>query len=60
MCLTISCDYSDALNVSTHILEMPMRIAQSRKARLHLFMDLLQQGLRSGGRLSGGSKLVHV
>ena len=30
------------------------------KAGSHSFRDCDQQGLRSGGRLSGGSKLVHV
>ena len=37
-----------------------MSIAQSRQARMNHLEVLDHQGLRSGGRLSGGSELMHV
>ena len=58
--LTISCDISGCTHARTHTLEMPMRIARSRKLGSHSFRDCYQQGLRSGDRLSRGSKLAHV
>ena len=50
---------SDALIASTYTLEMPMRIMQLRRVGLHQIGLCNQLGLRSGGRLAGGKKLVH-
>ena len=58
--LTISCDISGCTHATTHTLDVPMSIVQSRKARMNHSEVLDHQGLRSGGRLSGGNKLAHV
>ena len=58
--LTISCDINERTHATTHTLDVPMRIAQSRQAISHSFRDCYQQGLRIGGRLSRGSKLALV
>ena len=51
---------SDALIASTYKLELPMIIMQSMRVGVHRTGLFNQLGLRSGGRLSGGKKLVHA
>ena len=56
--LTINCDITSCTHAATHTLDVPIRIAHSRQVGFHSFKDFYQLGLRSGGRLSGDSKLA--
>jgi hypothetical protein len=58
--LTISCDISECTHATTHTLDVPMRIVQSRQEEFIHCRVFHQQGLRRGGKLSGGSKLAHA
>ena len=42
---TICCDYSDAFNASTHTLEMPMSVAQSRQVKVELIQGSSSAGI---------------
>ena len=50
---------SDAWIASTYTLEFPMITTYSRRVGLHRIGLCNQLGLRSGGRLAGGQRLVH-
>ena len=42
---TISCDYSDAFNASTHTLDMPMSIANSRQGKVEFIQGSSLAGI---------------
>jgi hypothetical protein len=59
--LTINCEISECTHATTHTVDVPMRNAQPRKEGFEFIAGFFhQQGLRRGGRLSGGSKLAHA
>jgi hypothetical protein len=57
--LTISCDFSGCIHATKHTLDVPMRNVHPMQEEFIHCRDFHQQGLRRGGRLSGGSKLAH-
>jgi hypothetical protein len=44
----------------THTVDVPMSNAQPRQEEFKSFAGFPLQGLRRGGRLSGGRELAHV
>jgi hypothetical protein len=58
--LTIICDISECTHATTHTLDVPMRNVKPKQEGFIHCRYFHQQGLRRGGRLSGGSKLAHA
>ena len=56
---SLRCEYSDALNASNTHWSFQWGLKNQGKENLNSCSGLLQQGLRSGGKLSRGKKLVH-
>ena len=57
--LTISCDISECTHATTHTLDVLMRNVYLMQEGFIYCRVFHQQGLRRGGKLSGGSKLAH-